>query len=96
MISKRSWIVILAGVNLLLLVLLVLGTYSTPAAFAQRGGQAGGFAAVTAKTAGQNHDVVYLLDYKADKLHAFHPESANSPRYTHGGFRDLGQDFGEP
>ena len=96
MISKRSGIVILVGLNLLLAALLVVGTYSPPAAFALSGGRGGDFACITAKTAGQNYDVVYVLDQAADKLHAFHPESANRANYTHGGFRDLRQDFGEP
>ena len=94
MVSKRSWIVILVGVNLLLLALLVIGSYSLPKAFAQSGGRAGDFVCVTAKTSGQNFDVVYILDRPAGRLHAFYSDNPQSRKYVHAQFRDLKKDFG--
>lgn len=94
MISKRSWIVLLVGVNLLLLAVLVLGSYSLPAAFAQAGGRPGSYVCVAAKAQGQNYDVAYVLDAGADKLHALHPAMpGRGAKYKYAGFRDLNEDF---
>jgi hypothetical protein len=94
--NKRSVIVLLIGLNLLLATVLMVGSYSLPAAFAQVGGQprAGDFLCVTAKPAGQSYDVVYVLDSDKRKLHAFYPTSARSPKYSYGQFVDLAVDFG--
>ena len=95
MFTKRSIIVVLVGVNLLLLGLLLLGTYSPAAAYAQSRGMPGNFVAVTAKAAGQNYDVLYLLDRQHRKLHAFYPQRAGGKKYGYGygKFRDLKADF---
>jgi hypothetical protein len=55
--SRHSLIVLLVGINLFLLVLLIVGSYSLPVAYAQAGGRAGDFALVTAKVASQSYDV---------------------------------------
>jgi hypothetical protein len=93
MFRKRSIIVILAGLNLLLLGLLVAGTYSLPAAMAQSGGRSGDFVNVTAKAKGQNYDVVYLLDVPAQKLHAFYPANLQQRQYGYGQSVDLAAEF---
>ena len=93
MLSKRSLIVLLVGMNLLLLVVLVIGSYSMPPAFAQAGGKAGNFVAVTAKAQGQAYDVLYVLDAKGRKLHAFYPTSVQQKQYAAARPRDLEKDF---
>ena len=93
MFRKRSIIVLLAGLNLLLLGLLVAGTYSLPAAMAQNSGRAGDFVTVTAKPAGQAYDVVYVLDVPAEKLHALYPANFQQKKYGYGQFVDLAAEF---
>ncbi len=91
MFTKRSIIVVLVGVNLLLLAALWIGSYSLPAAFAQGRARAGDFASVTAKAAGQTYDVLYILDVPARKLYAFYP--TQQLRLTSAPPRDLAKDF---
>ncbi len=91
MFTKRSLIVLLVGANLFLLALLLFGSYSLPAAYAQAGGRAGDFSLVTAKAAAQNYDVVYVLDRPARKLHAFYPTGRGGFAYAQ--WRDLVSDF---
>lgn len=96
MLSKRSWMVILTGVNLFLLALLSLASYKPSTALAQtRGARPGDFLCVTAKAQGQAFDVVYVLDRPAQKLHAFYPTGVLKKQHAHGGFRDLKADFGD-
>jgi len=94
MFSKRSLLTLLVGLNLVLLVLLFMGSYSGPAAFAQsaRGG-GGGFVSVTAKAQGQAYDALYLLDASAQTLHAFYPTNVQQKRYVPVQPRDLSADF---
>jgi hypothetical protein len=93
-ITKRSWIVILVGVNLLLLGSLLLEGYSLPSALAQSGVRGGEFICVTAKPAGQIYDVLYVLDLPSHKLHGFYPSLPQSKQLTHAEPRDLKKDFG--
>lgn len=96
MFTKRSLIVLLVGLNLLLFVILVIGTYSLPGAYAQTGGRAGDFALVTAKVAGQSYDAVYVLDRPARKLYALYATGGQNTRLTPAQFRDLVKDFRQP
>jgi hypothetical protein len=91
--TKRSLIVLLVGVNLFLLALLLIGSYSVPAAYAQSGGRAGDFSMVTSKVAGQSYDVVFILDRPARRLHALYPTSARQVQLAPAQSRDLVQDF---
>jgi hypothetical protein len=93
MLGKRSLIVILVGLNLFLLALLLVGTYSLPAAYAQGGARPGDFACVTAKSAGQSYEVLYVLDVPTDKLYAFYPASGAANQLTAAPPRDLAADF---
>lgn len=97
MLTKRSIIALLVGVNLLLLAVLLVATYSPPAAYAQARGMPGNFVAVTAKAAGQNYDVLYLLDRQQQKLHAFYPQRTGGKKYGYGygKYRDLKADFNQ-
>jgi hypothetical protein len=89
--TKRSAIVALAGLNLFLLAVLVLGSYSLPAAQAQTRGRAGDFACVTATVSGQSYDVLYILDVPKGILHALAPDARRDLNYV--GFTDLQNDF---
>lgn len=93
MISKRSIIVVLAGLNALLALGLLAGIISLPRAYAQSG-RGGGFVSVSAKPASQAYDVVYILDRQQEKLHAFYPANAQSGKFLYGQYRDLKKDFG--
>ncbi|MHC5112554.1 MAG: hypothetical protein ACYTHJ_22060 [Planctomycetota bacterium] len=90
---KRSLIVMLAGINLILLVALVFAADSTPKAFAQ-GARPGDFACVAAKPANQNFDIIYVLDRNGEKLLAYAPtgQQRMAP-FGLVGIRDLKEDF---
>lgn len=94
MLTKRSAIVLLVGLNLLLLAALVIGSYSPPMAYAQAGRQAGGFVCVTAEVAGSTHNVLYVLDVSGRKLHAFFPTGGRGAALDPCPPRDLLEDFG--
>lgn len=93
MFTRRSVIVILVGVNLLLLGLLLVGSYSLPAAHAQIGARAGDFACVTAKVAGQSYHTLFVLDVPSRKLYAFYPVDGHTNRLAASAPRDLVKDF---
>ena len=92
--TKRSAIVALVGLNLLLLAGLLLTSHSPPNAYAQTARRAGGFACVTAKVAGQTYDVLYTLDLTARKLYAFYPTAGRRSQLVAAPPRDLLTDFG--
>ena len=91
MFTKRSVIVALVGLNLFLLAVLLIGSYSLPSAFAQTRGRAGDFVCVTAQATGQSYQVFYVLDAPRRKLHAFVPTVQRKLAYA--GFADLKKDF---
>lgn len=94
MLSRRSMLLGLAGLNVLLVVALLAGALSSPSAFAQSpGGRPGDFICVTAKTAGQTYDAVFLLDVPARKLHAMYPANVQQKQLSYAQFRDLDKDF---
>ena len=93
MVSKRSIVVALAGVNLFLLVALIFGSYSLPKALAQRTGSSGNFLAITAK-ADTDLDALFLIDLGDRRLHCFLPTRDRSGNIEPKGSRDLEQDFG--
>ena len=91
--TKRTIVVMLAGLNLFFLALMIAGSTSPPAAYAQKGGRAGEFSCVTAKAAGQSYDVVYILDRPGRKLHALFPTAGRGKKFEYAQFRDLDKDF---
>ncbi len=93
MLSKRSLLVAMVGLNLFLLAVLLIGSYSLPAANAQARGGSASFVCVTAHAPGQAYEVFYLADLSERKLHSFFP-TANH-RLTHTGFVDLEREFRE-
>ena len=94
MLTKHALIVLLVGLNLFLLGVLLIGSYSLPGAYAQPQARAGDFVCVTAKVRGQSYDVYYVLDLPQRRLHAFYPASQQTREHTHAGSRDLAADFG--
>ena len=93
MLTKRSVITLLLGLNLLLMAGLVIASTSLPVAYAQAGARPGDFVCVTAKAAGQSYDVLYLLDVRERKLHALYPASAARNPLVPALPRDLAADF---
>lgn len=88
--SRSSIITALVGLNLFLLAILLIGSYSLPKAEAQSGGRAGDFVTVTALAAGQAYDVLYVVDVPKRKMYGFIPEP-NSLDFV--AFTDLKEDF---
>ena len=91
MFTKRSAIVALIGLNLFLLAVLLIGSYSLPSAVAQARGRAGDFVCVTVQATGQSYQVLYVLDAPRRQLHAFVPTVQRKLAYA--GFTDLKRDF---
>lgn len=95
--TKRNVVVLLAGLNLLLLAMLILATYTPPAAYAQGLTRAGEFVLVSAE-AEQSNDAIYLLDLRSRQLHVFRsnfPRAGGDPiRVAFMHTRDLVRDFG--
>ena len=92
MLTKRSVVVGLVGLNLFLLAALVLGSYSLPTAYAQAAGRAGEFLCITSGVSGQDYDVLYVLDLPERKLHAFIP-TIPLGQLEYATNRDLEKDF---
>lgn len=91
--TKRLAIVALVGVNVALLAALLFQTLSLPQALAQVGARPGGYAAVTAKPAGQSYEVLYLLDVPSRQLHALYPSVKQRGKLVPVPPRDLAKDF---
>lgn len=96
MLSKRSLVVILVGVNLLLLGLLLLGSFSLPSVLAQMSARPGDFACVTAKAAGQSYHTLFIVDVPKRTLHAFYPVDGHTNDLVAAAPRDLAKDFDRP
>lgn len=92
MITKRSIIAALAGLNLLLLASLIFSSYSLPAAYAQRRGASSDFVAITCR-ADEDYDALYIIDLGERALHCFVPNRDRSGRITYAGGRNLVDDF---
>ncbi len=92
MVTKRSIITGLVGLNLSLLAAMILGNYSPPAAKAQAVGASANFVAVTCQ-ADVNYDVLYVLELGRRTLHCFAPNRDQSGKVDFAGSRDLSDDF---
>lgn len=93
MFSKRSAIVLLVGLNMLLFVALLSQSALIPQSYGQPGAQGRDLVSVTAKAAGQSYDVLYVLDVAQQKLHALYPSPAPRSRLVAAPPRDLTKDF---
>lgn len=91
--TRRNLTVLLVGVNLFLLSILLIGSYSLPVAQAQAAGGGGNFLAVTAAADGEEYEVLYILDLSVNKLHAFAPKNVQTRRLEYLDSRDLEVDF---
>jgi len=91
--SRRSLIVLLAGLNLVLLASIVLVSWDLPAARAQPAAAAQSYLMVTGQVR-RGMDAVYLVDLPKRRIHVFAPNrQQNARRLFHVGVRDLVRDF---
>ena len=93
--TKRFWICSLLGLNLLFGAGLLISTIPMNGAYAQAGRGGGDYLAVTAKAAGKNFDVLYLLDLSNQRLHAFYPGLPQKNEILRSEARDVKKDFGK-
>jgi len=95
MLNKKAVIVALAGLNVVLLFVLLIqsGMMALPRALAAGGSRPGNVAVVTAKPSGQSFDIVYVVDQASNQLIAFAPINIQNGQYKHMGTRDLAKDF---
>ena len=68
--SRQAFIILLVGVNLLLLGVLILSSYSPPEAQAQPVSLRGEFILVSAQ-ATEDNDAIYLFDLARRQMHVF-------------------------
>jgi len=92
LLTKRSLIVALAGVNLFLLGALLLSASPLPTAYAQRVGGSSNYIAVACE-ADDSYDVFYVVDLPARRLHAFIASRRQDGALEYAGNRDLEKDF---
>lgn len=91
--SKRSLVVLLAGVNLVLLATLILRSWNPPAAYAQAVPLGANYLMVAAEIR-DGTDALYVLDLSQRRLHVYVPNNDMvNRRLFHRGYRDLEQDF---
>lgn len=94
--TRRVFIILLAGLNLLLLAGLVFSVYSPAMAFAQLPARASDYIMVSAEVEPAN-DVLYLIDSHARRMYAFrttYPRMPGTPaRFVLLAQRDLTADF---
>lgn len=91
--TKRAWIVLLVGVNLVLLATLVLAGWHLPAAYAQPTPLGQNYAMVSGQINDQS-DALYVVDIPQRRLHSFIPNrDINNRRIFYVGYRDLQRDF---
>jgi len=91
--SKRALIVLLAGVNLLLLTVLILAGYGVPAAYAQPAPLGQNYVMVAGEI-NDGVDALYVLDLTQRRMFVFVPNrDQNNRRVVLTAFRDLQRDF---
>jgi hypothetical protein len=93
--TKRSIIVGLVGVNLFLLAALVLSAAPPPAAMAQTAGRPGDFMMISCQFTDQ-YDALYILDNPGRLLHCFAPAGKSAGKMIHAQTRELINDFRLP
>ena len=89
--SKNTWLSLLVCVNLVLLTVLVLSTYSPPAAYAQGTSLANDYMVVAGEIQDQ-HDALYIIDVRNRLLHVLYYDRGTK-RLRYAASRDLEQDF---
>jgi hypothetical protein len=91
--SKRTIIVALVGLNLFLLGALILSSYAPPAAYAQVRGRPGDFVMATTQIH-KDIDALTVIHTPTGAMHVFVPqESKNGASLQYVMTRDLNRDF---
>ena len=91
--SKRSIIVALTGLNLLLLAALILSSYTPPAAYAQGRGRAGDYLMATVQIH-EDLDALTVINIPRGFLYVFRPQQTrNGAKLALTGQRNLNTDF---
>ncbi|MCC7292125.1 MAG: hypothetical protein IT449_08715 [Phycisphaerales bacterium] len=94
MLTRRSLVVALVGVNLLLALGLLLAADPLPTAYAQAGAGGGrGYLCATAAVSGQEFEMLYIADLQGRRLYALGPINAQTKALEFLGVRDLRADF---
>jgi len=93
--GRRRVVAGLLVLNVVIAAALLLSIYRVPAAFAQAGIERGEFICASAKATGFSYDVLYVLDLKDHRLHAFHPGIPRTRKLINVPSRDLLADFGK-
>ena len=93
MFSKRSTIVALTGLNLLLLAALILSSYAPPSAYAQGRGRAGDYLMATVQIH-EDYDALTIINVPRGFLHVFVPrEIKGGAKLAWTNTRNLNTDF---
>jgi len=90
--TKRSLIVALVGVNLVLAAALVFSLDLVPKAFADRSGRPGDFSVCTVLIK-RDAACIYIVDHQERKLHCFAPTRGKEGTLSYVQTRDLESDF---
>ncbi len=91
--TKRSLVVLLVGVNLVLLATLMLWTWRLPEARAQIAPLGQNYVIVAGQIR-DGVDAVYVIDLSQRRLHVFLPNRNQANRTVlYGGYRDLQKEF---
>jgi len=91
--SKRSWITLLIGLNLVLLASLILSRGGMPAAHAQPAPLAENLLLVTGEIR-DGVDALYVIDLNTRRMHVYIPNrDMNNRRIGYVGWRDLLREF---
>ena len=89
--TKNTWLVLLACVNLVLLTGIVLCSHTPPAAYAQGTSLAGDYMVVAGEIQDQ-HDALYIIDVRNRLLHVLYFERGRK-QLRYAASRDLERDF---
>ena len=91
--NKRASVLLLAGLNLLLLTVLILAAWRPPVAQAQAVPLAANYLMVAGEIR-DGADALYVFDLAKRRMHVFVPNvDQNNRRVVYNGFRDLERDF---
>lgn len=93
--SKRTLLVLLVGLNLVLFGAMILSVYSPPAAYAQAPGRSGDYLLVAGRVQA-DYDAVYLFDLRNRLLHVFRAVPGTPINVVAVDTRELARDFRRP
>ena len=91
--NKKSLIVLLVGLNLLLLATLILTSWQLPAAYAQAAPLGQNYVMVAGEIR-DGVDALYVIDLSNRRMHVFIPNRNQADRkLIYSGYRDLDKEF---